>query len=302
MKTRKILVATDMSASSAFAAKWAHNYAQTANVEVALVNIIELSVPNWLRDQYNIEEDDGKLSKMKATLTEWYNTHTEGEPDEIIIRVGNVQDMLERLVEDEDASMLVLARSGKSALTKFLAGSTAQMMAANPPCTVVIVHPDHTALDNNTKIAVATDLTESAEKALTVSAVMADVLGTSLDIVHASAVNASVDMEDLELLDNSDQSLIDLTQKQIDSVLAKHADKLDRVDYQTHIIHESPVDAMEQFVNAHKPDMVFVGNAASYNIVTNIFGRVSVKLTQLLSSTVVVVPPQVSIFGGDEEE
>lgn len=293
MKHTKIILAADLSANSAFAAKWAQSYAQQFDAHVVLLHIVELNVPNWLRDRYNVVEDAQKKAAMEQKLSQWYATHTGGTPGEVMIQVGNVQDVLSQLPKEIGATMLVLARSSKSSLTKFLAGSTAQMMAATPPCVVTIVHPDHTSLGADTRIAVATDLTESAETAVSASAALASTLGARLDIIHAHSRAQTAALAELGMEDGAGVAALQTQSTELlDAVVARHAAGLDGVDYHAHVLDDQPVDAMETFVDEHNVDLSVVGNAASYNVLTNIFGRVSVKLTQVLSCTVMVVPPE----------
>ena len=301
--TQHILLATDLSANAAFAARWAKHYADAVGAKVILAHIIELNVPNWLRDAYDIPEDDGRRTKLEERITEWYRTHAKGDPDGILIAAGNTDQQLGELSEKIDASMIVIAKSGKSALTRFLAGSTAQMLAANPPCPVVIVHPDHTDLAADSKIAVATDLTETAEEAIAAAARLSGALGCHLDIIHASAIGASsVDIAELPE-EFSPENLEKKTSEQLAKVISRHSHELESVDATTHIIDASPVEAVAKFAEEHHTDIVFVGNASHYNVITNVFGRVSVKLMQMLDCTFIVIPPHTHLEGdGDEEE
>ena len=107
--TQHILLATDLSANAAFAARWAKHYADAVGAKVILAHIIELNVPNWLRDAYDIPEDDGRRTKLEERITEWYRTHAKGDPDGILIAAGNTDQQLGELSEKIDASMIVIA-------------------------------------------------------------------------------------------------------------------------------------------------------------------------------------------------
>lgn len=289
--TQSILLATDLSANAAFAARWSYNYAKATGAKVILAHIIEINVPNWLRDAYDVIEDDEARAKLEARITAWYHTHTKGEPDGILLAAGNIDQKLAELGEQIDASMIVLAKSGKSMLTRFLAGSTAQMMSANPPRPVVVVHPDHTAISKTTRIAVATDLTPTADKAITAAAKFSGKLKAHLDVVYANAV-ASPTLEDSSLPEQlKGSTLAARAREQFDRVLAAHADELEGIDTDAHTINASPVEGVTTFAEENQVDIVFVGNAAQYNVITNVFGRVSVKLMQTLPCTVIIVPP-----------
>ncbi|MEM1348552.1 MAG: universal stress protein [Myxococcota bacterium] len=295
MKKRNVLLATDLSANSAFAAKWAHNYAQMAGVGVIVAHIIEINLPNWLRDEYSVLEDDTKRSKARERVAAWYREHTGSEPTDIVMETGATYTRLVDISQRIDASMLVIAKSGKSNLTKFLAGSTAQALAANPPCVVVTVHPDHTSLDEQTTIAVATDLITS-ERALEVGAVLASMTGSELDIIHAVTLDASAAIDTEDLGASFVQDRIEArANEQLNQVIDSHTDDLSGLSTTTHVLNARPVHAVLDFVDAHGTDVVVVGNASEYNVISNAFGRVSVKLMQTLPSTVIVVPPQAKL-------
>jgi len=291
MKQGCILLATDLSANAALAARWARNCAVLTGRQVILAHIIELSVPNWLRDAYDALDDEEKKAELEGKVHEWYKTHTHTDADGVLLAGGEPVQALNELVEESGASLLVLARSGKNALTRLLVGSTAQMMAVNPPCSVAVVHPDHTDIDESTKLAVATDLTITAEEALADAAKLAALVGAQLDIVHATTLFApTVNTRDLPE-QFSPSELTAKANQQMEKVLGEHADELTNVTYKSHVIEASPVEGLTTFAEDNHSDMVFVGNAAQYSLLTNVFGRVSVKLLQTLPSTIVIVPP-----------
>lgn len=293
MTRRTILLATDRSANSALAAKWASSYAALADVDVILAHVIEMSIPNWLRNKYDALESEEPRQKLKDDLLAWYHHHTGHQATGVLLAGGCPDQQLAEMTRKSDAVMLVLAKSGKSGLSKLLAGSTAQMMVANPPCPVAVVHPDHTKLDAQTRVAVATDLTGSAEKAITAAAILSNQVGGHLDIVHASNFSSGDDGVTPEGL--SQEELTAATNTQMTTILANHDQELKATNFHSHIINAGPVDAMTQFAEQEKLDVVFVGNASHYNVVSNVFGRVSVKLTQMLQCTVIVVPPNTEV-------
>ena len=300
MSTSTIVLATDLSANAAFAARWAHSYSQLTDARVVAVQILEISVPNWLRDAHGALEDPERRATLHDKVRSWYGTHTHGaELDDVVVESGNIDDEIGRIARAQDATLIVMAKSGKSALTKFLAGSTAQMLAANPPLPVVFVHPDHSRLSRETSLAVATDLTVTAERALVAGALLAKSAGTSLDIVHAANIEVPEGMDDLP--ESMRPNNLDAAARvQFDQVISEHDDDLSDVDYTTHIIHSSPVEAVQGFVEEHGVDIVLLGNAKEYSLITNMFRRVSVKLMQTLPATVVVVPPEADLPDFDE--
>jgi nucleotide-binding universal stress UspA family protein len=300
MNPSTIVLATDMSANAAFAARWARSYSELTGARVVAVQILEISVPNWLRDAHGALEDPERRSALHGKVRSWYATHTDGaQLDDVVVESGNIDEEIGRIAKAQGATLIVMAKSGKSALTKFLAGSTAQMLAAQPPLPVVFVHPDHARLTRDTSLAVATDLTITAERALVAGALLAKAAGTSLAIVHAASIELPAGME--ELPESMRPNNLDAAARvQFDKVIAAHDDDLSDVDYSTHIIHSSPVEAVQGFVEERDTDIVLLGNAKEYSLITNMFRRVSVKLMQTLPSTVIVVPPEADLPDFDE--
>ncbi len=300
MNPSTIVLATDLSANAAFAARWAHSYSKLTGARVVAVQILEINVPNWLRDAHGALEDPERRDALYDKVRSWYSTHTHGaELDEVVVESGNIDEEIGRVAKAKGATLIVVAKSGKSALTKFLAGSTAQMLAAQAPMPVVFVHPDHSSLSSGTSLAVATDLTMTAERALVAGALFAKFTNTSLDIVHAASIEVP---EGMEVLPESmrPNNLDAAARVQFDQVIAEHDEDLTDVDYSTHIIHSSPVAAVQDFVEDHDIDIVLLGNAKEYSLITNMFRRVSVKLMQTLPATVVVVPLDAELPGFDE--
>ncbi len=300
MNESTILLATDMSANAAFAARWAHSYAELSGAKVVAAYVIEVSVPNWLRDAHAALEDDTKRAALETRVREWYAEHTHGaDLSGVVIDSGNIDEQLGRIAAAQGASMIVLAKSGKSAFTKFLAGSTAQMLAAHPPMPVVLVHPDHARLTGDTSLAVATDLTITAERALVAGAMLAKAAGVHLDIVHAANIEVPNGLD--ELPESMKPNNLDAAARvQFDKVIDAHGADLTDVDYKTHIVHQPPVAAVQSFAEEHKTDIVILGNAKEYSLITNMFRRVSVKLMQSLPSTVIIVPLDATLPGTDE--
>lgn len=303
MKHRSILLATDMSANAAFAARWARNYAQISGREVVLAHIIEINVPNWVHDAYSALEDEGRRAELEARVHEWYETHAHTRADEVLLDTGNIDQTLAEMAQKVDAGMIVLAKSGKSPLTKFLAGSTAQMMAANPPRPVAVIHPDHTTFDETTRIAVATDMTETADKAIVAAASLARKLGAHLHIVHSSKITSPSLVDEDSMLDLlSPEALIGAAEEKMEEVLDDHIEHLQDLPHTAHVLDKHPVEAIGQFAEERAIDIVFVGNAARYNVVTNVFGRVSVKLMQALDCSFIVVPPHTDFDELEDDE
>lgn len=292
MNTNKVMVATDLSDVAATAATWAHSYAQLTGVKVAVVHVIEVSVPNWLRDAYAVPDDPSRRAQAEAQVAAWYKSHTGVDPDEVVLVVGAPDQAIKAAVEAHDPSLLVLSRTGKTRLRRILVGSTAKMLVATPPCPVVVVHADHPSLEAGSDIVVATDLTTTAEVAIVSAAFLAKLAGDTLDIVHAKRPASSSLVAYDEVVNMLTEGPYDeATNEQFKAILAKHQSELAGVVHRTHIVDDTPAEAILNLAEAKHASIIVLGNAAHYNLITNLFGRVSVRVMEHASCTVLVVPP-----------
>lgn len=304
MNTNKVMVATDLSDGTASAATWAHSYAQLTDVKVAVVHVIEVSVPNWLRDAYTVPDDPSRRAQVEAQVSAWYKSHTGVDPDEVILVVGAPDQALKAAVEAHDPSLLVISRTGKTRLRRILVGSTAKMLVATPPCPVVVVHPDQATLQAGSDIVVATDLTTTAESAIVSAALLAKVAGDTLDIVHAKRPATTSLVAYDEVVDMlTEGSYDEATNEQFQKILANHQGELAGLNYRTHIVDDTPTEAILNLAEDKNAAVIVLGNAAHYNLITNLFGRVSVRVMEHASCTVAVVPPgSRPLADADEEE
>lgn len=90
----------------------------------------------------------------------------------------------------KSAAMLVVGRSGRSALAHFFLGSVARYVVHHATSPVVVV-PEGADIGPITKMSVAIDGSECSEHALAWAADEADLCGASLSIVHAWPVPAT---------------------------------------------------------------------------------------------------------------
>ena len=275
-----IILATDLSANAALAARWARDFAAVSGAPIVLAHVVEINVPNWLRGAYSSLDDAAKREALESKVREWFENHCGTQADRVILTAGDPFEALHTIAEDEGAALLVVSRTGKGALSRLVAGSTAQSLASAPPCPVAVVHPDRARLAEGARVALATDLTEASESALSAGARLASMLGTQLTVLHAIG-------------DDQEETIHTQAHERFSAALAaiEGPESVKGMTTGPHLLEGGPVDAVKAWTEREPIDVLVVGNAAKYNVVTSAFRRVSVRLTQSIEATVLVIPP-----------
>jgi nucleotide-binding universal stress UspA family protein len=294
-----LLLATDLSDTAKAAAVWAYTYAKATGAKVTLAHIVEISIPNWFKDAYSVTEDAARLAKHQDKIRAWYSDATGGAAaDEVVVRVGQPYEQLREMVPELDIHMIIVSQSGKGAVEKILSGSLARSLVSVPPCAVVVVDPGHNTAFSHMEVTVATDLTDKAERALLFGAYITRLFHGQLDVVHASQLITAADLEADELPAHLQPEAIEAAaRQQMDAVITRHADTLQKIEYASHVVLEHPVRAVQSFVGSKPQDLVILGTGDHTNIISNNFGRVSVKLMESLPCSVMVVPSTAQLTG-----
>jgi len=196
-------------------------------------------------------------------------------------------------VRDLGADLLVVSRSGKRGWERFLLGSTAKAVAIDPPCEVVIVHPDHAKPDVK-DIVVGTDFSANADRAVSVAAELALRYGAKLHIVH------SEDVEDVDPIDALGGATIPTEYRRSDSEIdasrrmksleKSHASELEGVDYQTRLGRDEPGRALIDYCERNKSDLLVVGRAGHSPLLANVLGSAVNRVVHGSPATLVICP------------
>lgn len=291
MKGSNIVLATDLSDNSRYAAKWAHAFAKDQEVRVTVTHVVSISVSHWAKGDYDVLENDEMMQKAEKKVVDWYRDVTGEEPDQVRVMVGHTAVQLREAVERLGAEMLVLSASGKGSVKKFLVGSTAQSVANDPPCPVVIVEPEHTELHDPPRIVVGTDYSTNAEKALRFGANFARSVGGKLHIVHADTMPVIdvVDVGDLpaKYVENGHY---EWAREEMTKLLDAHKGELQGLDYDAHVIEDAPAKGLLGFVEEQDADVVIIGRSGHSQFVASVMGSVVLRVLQAICATTIIVP------------
>ena len=288
----KLVVGTDLSQNAQVAAQWADRFAEAHDAEIVVCHVTELSVKNWASGAYELLEDEARRRKAEERVEQWYQEAVGEEAAAVDVRVGTTAVQLRECVEENDAEALVVARSGKTSWEQFWLGSTAKALANDPPSNLVIVHPEHSAPEVD-RIAVGTDFSANADRALVLGATLAAGLGAELEIVHSSSEPVVEVFEPDEVPEEFRRGDVYLrAQDEMNDLVARHQKQLEGVDYQTHILKQSPAKGLMHFIDANDVDLVVVGRSGQSPFVASVVGSVLNKVVQAADATLVISPAE----------
>ncbi len=135
----KILVPIDGSSYSNKALAHACELAKTQKAILLLIYVVDKSVPflNFIdrREYLSVLRNYGKKIMKKASDT----TRLRGVTSKQIIKEGNVSKEIIKTVKSERCNLIIVGNKGLGAAGRFLLGSTSTKLAADAPCSVLIV-------------------------------------------------------------------------------------------------------------------------------------------------------------------
>jgi nucleotide-binding universal stress UspA family protein len=290
MDGTKLVIATDLSEHAAPAARWARDVAERAGLEVTVGYVVPLNVPNWISGAYELEENPEVRQRAEAKAIDWYRDATGEDPADVDVRAGTPRVQLSDMGRQDDVAALVVGMSGKGALGKILVGSTASALAQEPPCPVVIVHPEHPGLEPGHTITVGTDFSPAAEAAVEFAADLSETLSERLRIVYASTedLDGTIDVE--ELPDGlRPETIRDAVQQRLDDLEARCADRLSE-GVETTIAEGSASKALSGIASDTEVGIAVVGQSHRGSVTQSILGSVALKLLQGTPASLIVVP------------
>ncbi|MDX1608979.1 MAG: universal stress protein [Halofilum sp. (in: g-proteobacteria)] len=289
----KLLLATDLSDNAKPAAVWAQGFGEAGGADVHLVHVVEISAANWASGAYALLEEARLQDQAREKVTQWYAEATGGEPAGVDVRVGTPATQLAEAVRDSKADLLVVARTGKRAWERFLVGSTARALALDPPCELVIVHPEHGRAEVG-NIVLGTDFSENAGRALAFAAGLARRYGAKLHIVHAEEV------DELQALDALAGELIPTEHRRAESerasserladLVQNSAAELEGVEHTTRALTGMPARALAEYCKKGGADLLVVGRAGHSALLAHVLGSVVNGVLQAAPTHLVIVP------------
>lgn len=282
MNIANIVVATDLSDNAGAAARWAQSFKERLGATVVVAHVLELGLKTWLDSAFEVLEVPETVAAAEAKIAAWYEQQTGVAPDDATIRAGTASVQLGQVVgEQSGETLLVAAATGRGAFSQFLVGSTATAVASQPPCPVVVVHPDHTTID---AILVATDLSSNGRQAVATAAALARRLDLSLDIVHAYG---AVDEARLIEITPNVQAHAKIAIREIEGQPG-----LDGIDRTIFPVASSPLAAILEVAENKSSNLIVLGHSGESRLAQVVLGSVAKRVLKRMPCSVMIVPGQ----------
>jgi nucleotide-binding universal stress UspA family protein len=290
---KKLIVATDLSKDARPAAEWARGFGEIQGAQVIVLHVVELSAAHWVAGAFDYLDDPELQKKAEDNVRNWYVDATGSEPDGVEVRAGTAAVQIGEAVTERGADLLVVSRSGKRGWERFLLGSTAKALAIDPPCELVVVHPEHANPDVK-DIVVGTDFSRNADRAVSAACELARRYGATLHIVH------SEDVEDVDAIDALGGATIPTeyrrtdveieASKRLKKLEKDHAGELEGVKYETKLSREEPGRALIAYCERNKSDLLVVGRAGHSPLVANVLGSAVNRVVHGSPTTLLICP------------
>ncbi len=137
---QNILFATDFAQCSKAAVPYALAIAHQYGAKLYAAHILSPASYTFVtaEDWGALADQKGKQHQMDVALLE---EHLRGVPHQVLSPVGEVVDVIFRLIRDHDIDLLVLGTHGRTGLPKLLMGSVAERIFRQASCPVLTVGP-----------------------------------------------------------------------------------------------------------------------------------------------------------------
>jgi nucleotide-binding universal stress UspA family protein len=134
LKLDNVLVATDFSPVSKSAVLYATSIARRHRSKLFLVNVVTSRSESALMDGWRA----GQAEIIEQLLA----NHLDGIQHELIVRSGDIWDVLSHLIAEKEIDMLVVGTRGRTGVPKLILGSVAENIFRHALCPVLTVGPN----------------------------------------------------------------------------------------------------------------------------------------------------------------
>lgn len=140
-----ICVAVDMSENSFLALSQAARIARSIDAKLSILHVDDahthfpyLSLRGLFKEGHRSQAEE----ETRAQLEAWLETcNLTGLTTEVVLRSGTPASEIVRHAEESECDLLVLGSLGRTGVTRFLIGNTAESVARAMPCSLLVVKP-----------------------------------------------------------------------------------------------------------------------------------------------------------------
>ena len=197
---QNVLFATDFSPFSENALPYAVAIAKQYDGKVFAVHAVSASAFNKVpAATWPVAIDDE--SKHDQWQVDRLNQELAGVPHEVLMKVGDVWQVLSKLIKQAGIDLLVLGTHGRTGMSKILMGSVAEEIFRQAQCPVLTVGPEVRARNAEAvrfkKILFATDFSDASKAGLRYAFSLAEENQATISLLHCieEPETGSVDLD-----------------------------------------------------------------------------------------------------------
>lgn len=146
--SKKILLATDGSEASQRAGEYAISIANSNDTDIIVLNVIDTDYLNSLPQRDLREKIDEQLREEGKEALKKFEKKIEDEKCAgnckninliTMIKKGKPEDVILKTADEEDVDEIIMGKSGKHGLEKFIAGSTTERVVRRAKVSVSVI-------------------------------------------------------------------------------------------------------------------------------------------------------------------
>jgi nucleotide-binding universal stress UspA family protein len=182
----KILFATDFSPYSEAALPYALRLVNQYDAKLYATHVLSPDAYLWAAPESwsTLDADPEQREQIAVACLE---KHLRDAPHKVLSAVGDISDVLFRLIQDNQIDLLVLGTHGRTGLSKLFLGSVAEKIFRHSPIPVLTVGPDvprRKTVTEFSRIVLATDLSDESLAALPVAVSLMQARRARLSVLH----------------------------------------------------------------------------------------------------------------------
>lgn len=195
----KILFATDFSPYSEAALPYALQFANEYGAKLYAAHVLSPEEYLFVTPESWPALIEGQEQRQQMDIAR-LERHLRKVPHQVLSAVGDISDVVFRLVQDNQIDLLVLGTHGRTGLPKLLMGSVAEKIFRQSPIPVVTVGPyvpRGQKVNKFSRIVFATDLSEESLAAMSHATALVQEHRAHLTVLHVldGSNNGTVDFE-----------------------------------------------------------------------------------------------------------
>lgn len=292
-----IIVGTDLSSNALTAARWAFGLAQLLDsVRVEFVQVIPTDEFE-LRQTISGNDSQAEIDETRDEILQWLDDVETGDTRvDAKVLIGRRANKLRQYARATEADWLVAGKSGRGRLSRFFLGSTAANLALDPPCPLVLVHPDTDQWSEPLRVLSATDLDESSAHGAQLGAELARLHGGMQTVLHVISlpqgtppiVSGPASLP--ETLNSYLGQSTNWARREMDSLVESRDLPVDEVEIELDIRPGYPIHEILDVAEELGANLLTLGSHKRSKIADLMVGNIGKNLVKRASSTILVAP------------